>query len=466
MTPGTIFISHRAEYGSLVRDLKKVIETTSRGSIKVFISEELPRGERWRAAIKSQLEDAESLFLVYGAAYEDWSWCFYEAGFFAGVDAAGKQSRRTYCIARSNVAAPGPLNDLQMVTDKEQFIADLVEIYDRNEVKYDPVKLRDSVDKVAIGLFRKLDEFESYPRVYFLANDRDFGNSPELPAGSMVTGDKVFLTQLFGIGKERILWDEITKADWGDRTPQEQLFFSKWVDETKRIIRAARQNRFIAPQTVLIVSGGHRFRFLLYQARIQGDGSYCCEFLVINEVGGPALGLSPRLLALLTTIRLGFRFRYELIQHFDKDSHELTDTERRIRIQEIPRIIDNLTTESYTRGNITLEDLQSAFDDGEAERLGKLASYWPILKENLYGALGVSADGKILSNEGLIGSNLERYWIAFDSLRLLNIEFLSRCCARVSRMMMKSEEELKLNAETLEKNLRMLSPPFKREVAA
>ena len=72
--PGTIFISHRAEYASLVRQLKKVIETTSLGQIDVVISEDLSGAEDWREAIKSQLERAKYLFLVYGAPYEDWSW--------------------------------------------------------------------------------------------------------------------------------------------------------------------------------------------------------------------------------------------------------------------------------------------------------------------------------------------------------------------------------------------------------
>jgi hypothetical protein len=41
MTPGTVFISHRAEYGKLVRELEKAIEKNSRGKIDVFISEEV-----------------------------------------------------------------------------------------------------------------------------------------------------------------------------------------------------------------------------------------------------------------------------------------------------------------------------------------------------------------------------------------------------------------------------------------
>ena len=59
MTPGTIFISHRALYASLVKELKRAIETTSRGQIRVFISEQLRGADNWREAIKWQLADVE-----------------------------------------------------------------------------------------------------------------------------------------------------------------------------------------------------------------------------------------------------------------------------------------------------------------------------------------------------------------------------------------------------------------------
>ncbi len=465
MTPGTIFVSHRAEYGSLVKDLKRAIETTSRGKIRVFISEELRGAEDWREAIKSQLRDAQNLFLVYGAPYEDWSWCFYEAGFFAGVDAGEKNPRRIYCISRPNVPPPGPLGELQMVTDIEGLMKDLIEIYDENKVDYNPVQLRQSVCEAGKRLFRQLDEFVSYPRVYFAVDDSDFGAAADMPASAMLKGDKVLLTQLFGIGRDAVRWDEIARAS-DDRTPQEQLFVSKWVEETKRIILAARQNRFKAPQTVLIGRAGMRVRFLPYQARIQGDGVFCCEFLVIDEVGGPTLGLPRNLLALLTTLRLAFRFRYELIKRFAHEPDRLSEADRRARIEEIPRIIESLMVESESRGNISLEDLQGAFDDEEtADRIGKLMSYWPFLQEELYSSLGLSSDGKLLSDQGLIGPNLIKYRQAFDSMRLLNLEFLSLCCARVSRMMLRTPEELKKNAEALENNVLALSEPPMRPAA-
>ena len=466
MTPGTIFISHRAQYAGLVKELKKAIETTSRGQIVVFISEELRGADDWREAIKSQLANAQSLFLVYGAPYEDWSWCFYEAGYFAGIDAGQTQPRRIYCISRPNVPAPGPLSELQMVTDIDGLLNDLIEIFDQNKVTYNPVQLRQTICEAGRGLFRQLEEFSGYSRVYFVANDSDFGAAADLPAGAMLKGDKAVLTQLFGIGKDAVSWDEVANVASSDRTPQEQMFFCKWIEETKGIILAARKQSFKPPQTVLIARAGLRVRFLLYQARIQGDGSYCCEFLVVDEVGGPVLGSKPRMLALLTSVRLGFRFRYELIKHFENEPDRLSDADRRARIIEIPRIIDNLTTESVSRGNITPEDLQAAFDnEDDADRIGKLVSYWPFLQGQLYSSLGLSADGKPVSEQGLIGPNLQTYRLAFESLQLLNLEFLSICCARISRMMLRTPEELKKNAEVLESNVRALSGLLTRSAA-
>ena len=76
--------------------------------------------------------------------------------------------------------------------------------------------------------------------------------------------------------------------------------------------------------------------------------------------------------------------------------------------------------------------------------------YWEGLKEHLYGALGLSPDGKVISDQGLIGPNLEKYRLAFEALRLSNIEFLSRCCARVSGIMTRPEEELQNNAKIID----------------
>ena len=118
--------------------------------------------------------------------------------------------------------------------------------------------------------------------------------------------------------------------------------------------------------------------------------------------------------------------------------------------------MDDLTTESDARGITTLQDLQSAFEVDEAIRIGKLAAYWPIVKQDLYEALGVARDGTPVSDQGLTGENLEKYRLAFETMQMINTEFLSRSCSRISQIMTKQERYLNKNAETIERNLRSL----------
>lgn len=461
MAPAPVFISHRSEYGRVARSLKQVIETASHGQIDVFISEDIPRGNEWRAAVEKHLRDGQSLFLIYGAPYEDWSWCFYEAGYFAAVNSPSSD-RHIYCLIRPDVSPPGPLSHLQMVTSKEQLIKELIDIFQRNAIEFDAVELRRMVGKFEQGLFGEIRQFDGYPRVCFVASDVEFAKG-EIPAASVFTGDDNVLGDLFTIQAASVPWGRIHKLAYSEAGKQN--FIYKWLEETAEIILAARENQFMAPQAVLIGRGGRRYRTLLYRARIQGDGTYCCEFLAIEEVGGPLTGLPIRQLSLLTGIRMGYRFRSEVIQKFSNDFDILSSEERQRRIEQIPRTIEDLTVELRTRGNISSEDFLAAFDEAESERLSILLDYWPLLTRELYKSLGLAPDGKTVVRPGLTGPDVERYRTAFNAMRLLNIEYLSRCCARVSQMMKRSEQELSQGAKALEDAVRALAGPDLKSAA-
>jgi hypothetical protein len=468
MSPVRIFISHRAEYAGVAQDLKEAIELapqrgeleapaqTSQKRVEVFLSEDIPHGNQWLLAIKEHLREAKGLILIYGAPYEDWSWCFYEAGYFAAVD-PGASNRRIYCIVRPTVPIPGPLSDLQAVKGRDDLIRALTDIYELNGVEVDAGKLRTLVTGLENRLFGQLTEFEGYRRVHFIAPDAEFGANGEIPGNARLTGDDTVLGDLFRFHSNSVRWADVVAAA---HTPAaEENFVPKWIEETTTIIVAARRNEFIAPQTVLIGRAGRRWRTLLHRARIQADGTYSCEFLAIEDVGGPTVGLSSQQLSLLNSIRMGFRFRSEVIKKFPYDFHVLSQEDRRARIQEIPRVIENLTVESKTHGDISMENLLTAFDDKEGERLQKLVGYWPTLQRELYKSMGLSSDGKTVLREGLLGPDVERFRTAFNALKLLNIEFLSRCCARVPRMMKKSERELSDSAKQIDQAVRALTRP-------
>lgn len=455
MAPNPIFISHRFEYGRIARAMKKVIETASHGQIDVFISEDIPRGNEWRPAIEHHLRTAQSLFLLYGAPYEDWSWCFYEAGYFFAAKPAATD-RRIFCLIRPNVTPPGPLSHLQMLTNKDQLMKELIGIFERSAIDVDTNELRGLVGKLDCGLFGEIREFDGYPRVHFVASDADLAHG-EIPPAAQFTGDDNVLGDLFTVQARSVPWCKVQKL--ANTDTGRQNFVYKWLEETAQIVLAARENEFIAPQAVLIGRGGRRYRTLLHRARVQGDGEYRCEFLAIEEVGGPLTGLSSKQLSLLTAIRMGYRFRSEIIQKFPADFDAQSSDERERRILQIPRVIEDLTVESRTRGNISTEDFLAAFDDIETEKMSRLLDYWPILAREMFKSLGLSNDGKAVIRPGLVGSDVERYRTVLKAMRLLNIEFLSRSCARVAQMMKRSEQELTDNGALLEDAVKALIDP-------
>ena len=446
-----VFISHRAEYATQVRALKNAIQDCSNAKVRVFISEDIPHSEEWRKKIESQLRETSSLLLVYGTPEEDWSWCFYEAGFFAGLPVGEDSKRGIYCIIRPNVPIPGPLGHLQAVKGPDELIDAVQEIYRASGVDCDTGELRDATQKVCRQLYSRLEKYRGHPRVYLTIKEADLDNLTAIPPTATLCGDPLILGLYFGLNKQSAEWREIVEGD-GDLDEVDRVFFLKWLHETQDSILKARKGRIQVAQTVLIARGGaNRCRFLLDEARIQPDGDYVCEFLVLNEVGGRPGGLSKQELAVLTSIRMGLRFRYELIEAFRNLPMEgLPPAERRKRIEDIRDIMDNLTTEADTRGFFAPGDFFGAFEGAEKERLQQLIGKWPTIEQAINESLGISDKGKIISKDGLTGPNIKKFQSALEGLRLMNLEFLSRCCQWASRRNLVNEDELRANGQQLD----------------
>ena len=80
-----IFVSHK----SADKNLAQSIVTLLKGymdNVSFFVSEDIEKGEEWRANIETALKDADFLLLVYTDATYDWSWCLYEAILFDEID--------------------------------------------------------------------------------------------------------------------------------------------------------------------------------------------------------------------------------------------------------------------------------------------------------------------------------------------------------------------------------------------
>jgi len=451
MKPGTIFISHRSEYADLVKALKAVIQETAQGQLNVFISEDIPKADDWRDELEKNLREAENLFLIYGAPYEDWSWCFYETGYFAAQPPRDGRERRIFCVKRKEIAVPSPLNHLQAVADEKELVRVIIDIYRQNKVDFDANDLLERVKTIGRRLFGKIAELRGYSRVIVSINNDELDAATGVPADAILESDTTTITQLFGLAAAKVQWGEITKSA-GDLIGNEKIFFEKWLAETAKVIRASRENTVVAPQTVLIARrGGKRYRLLLYHMRRQGNDVSVFEFLAVDEVGGPTVRLPGPLLSLLTGVRMGFRFRYELIDEFaDLDWEGLPPNERQCRVGEFQTILQNLMAESDARGNVDIseQNFYSAFDRNSAPRMRKLIANWDPIYAELTRTLGILGNAKI--SKDMVAENIKRFRDTLEALRFLNLEFLTRTCDCVTRMISVPAEELDANALKLD----------------
>jgi len=465
----TVFISHRTEYAQQARALKSAI--VSSGNIKVFTSEDLPHGKEWRPRLEKSLTESGYLFLLYGSPDEDWSWCFYEAGYFAA-----KRPEAIFCVRRPDVDPPGPLEHIQSVTDANGLIKAVQRLFEENAIEFDAGELRERIEKVGRRLFGELHSYFGYERIYFSVNSSEFDASLSLPAdvpgagsgspmydvagrippGACVAGSPPLLRDLFGIHKDEIKWSDLTDAIGTDRVDNDRVFYQKWLDETAEIIVAARRNRFKPPQSILLArNGSKRCRFLLYQARVRADESYSCEFLVIDDVGGPAVGLTGELLALLTSIRMSFRFRYDIVERFEGMSTQSLSSDQRKKIAlQVHTLLSDMTAEALRRGYLDRAHLLNSFEEVERNRVSKLLNYWTVLKTELYAALGLSLDGSVVATDGLAGPKLTRFRDALETVKLMNQEFLFRACGQLSKKMFLTADQLAEHRAELDRQMK------------
>jgi hypothetical protein len=103
----SIFASHSHEYQELARDFKRSIESIqSRVPLKVYISEEMPGGAKWRSLVRSELRVASVFVLLYPHSGMRMDWCSYELGVFQQ-----DKDRPIVCIRNIDIPIPPDITD-------------------------------------------------------------------------------------------------------------------------------------------------------------------------------------------------------------------------------------------------------------------------------------------------------------------------------------------------------------------
>ena len=107
--------------------------------------------------------------------------------------------------------------------------------------------------------------------------------------------------------------------------------------------------------------------------------------------------------------------------------------------------------ESDARGNVDIseQNFYSAFDRVSAPRMRKLIANWDPIYAKLTQTLAILGDAK--TSKEVAAETIKRFRDTLEALRFLNLEFLSRTCDCVTKMISVPADEMETNAVKLDR---------------
>jgi hypothetical protein len=362
-----IFFSHKHQDEPVTNDIISLLRTHT-DNLKCFISEDIEKGTPWRKAINEHLTSSSFLVLVFTDPEQDWGWCLYETGFFDALSQIPNEAhaRRIYCLHNPLTTPPSQIADLQSipatVKNVSQWLVELFEVTKTRE------EFRDKIPELSAkicGLFAAPRKLVYSPKsVNLVLKCSSLGSPDDLPDDTIIQGNVALIQELFGTGTGRIDWKSAKSRFIKFRNSAEVN-----LNAMKEISRAAfcicTDNQVLPIQgTIFVGQGPKRYRPGISYAREVSIQTIECEILLIEEVGGQLQNVDKNLGALLTSIRMAVRIRWEIVRPFSSNIRPLSRDPAKLR-SDLQTCLNNIFSEAEFRGTYSSADLVTAFESEE-----------------------------------------------------------------------------------------------------
>jgi hypothetical protein len=380
-----IFVSYKIGHGRAARALLEPFELYSNGRVLFDDNPKWPflcemaglQGRPYKDLIHAALEDTHWFFLLLPDASIDRSWTMFEAGFFRRAMQSGD---RLICIHHPTVKPAGPLEDFERVIATHD---ELISLYRHLLCEPDAIlgmgainaRLKDEhLDPHINKLIEWIQPTPELKRHYYVSyldikldqrhpiNTRDDLLSAQIVAGNDI--DRIFGSSL--VFSERIQ-DEAKversqsehgvtlKEIIGNEEDLSEHF--EWLDALMKTLRFIFKNKEPAPIEAIIRGVNSRFYQPVLQTvrRRSYDNALVSAHISLHEkINTPILRAPGNLEALSTALRLGYRFRWEVIEEF-------RNVESSADVVRIEHALERMEQESRERN--LLRPAMNDFDD-------------------------------------------------------------------------------------------------------
>jgi hypothetical protein len=234
-------------------------------------------------------------------------------------------------------------------------------------------------------------------------------------------------------GKALELFDFMeAPSTWGKlrSTIQESTGDGRWREELFHVIRKiATKRRFSPIQAVFQSHDGKMYRPVVHAIDHRGNREGTIEFFYITfseEIGAMDPSEMPQnIFVLVTALRFAFRFRWEVLEKFNKGGLTEADVER------LDCALERIETDWFSRGMSDENVLRASFSPRDAGRLAKMSGQWRGLRNREgTGELDVAIEKK----------DLEKIPELLAGIIPLNQEFLEMATNRFAELVRDKSE--------------------------
>ncbi len=385
-----VFISHISEEGNIALLLKEVISRDFREHVKVFVSSDhtsIDAGAIWLTTLKDALAQADAVIILCSNASVQRPWVQFELG------GAWLRGTPVIPICHATMTAkdlPIPLSWLEALNLRDP--ADLPRLYARlSKLLQSPFtpQIQD-LDKVKARIDElekdfqdtHIHQYERYIDVLIpppgkLARD-------SIPLNAQVESNEVSL-EIFGLrGTARRVWGDIEAVA---RKRKDR----RWLEQLEGCISQASRNEGFRHVQAIFHTDAGSYQPQLAKKVTLPDGSNRFHVHFVETTVAPLMEVQNDLGTLVTLLRLGMRFRFEVLERFRKRIKAMGPRELEASRGEILKqlrcAIEIIETDAESRGSgkIDRDATVELFDsDDDLHEMAQMSEIWSTVRAKLF----------------------------------------------------------------------------------
>jgi hypothetical protein len=432
-----LFISHKSKDKKAAEEIRGKLKDYGGDSLHVFISERIDAGQEWSAEIRENLENADYLLLLYTDPSEEWDWCLFEAGFFAGGGKGGKTG--LVCLHSTRDNPPKPLQQWQSVRvdeiDKMSNFLKKLFTGIHSELVGSPEKLQTLATQITDALLqtgkRKLP---SQWITEFVTVSLDPAQVQELNETGRVPGealcgleDRESVT-IFGIGRGQCTIGRLEEG-------LEEHYREWWLKGLGESLRAASLNRTPIPRIPILysLSTEKDYHVILHRVDRFSDESVIFCLLFVERIPENRDEQTPELRLTGDMLKLARSFRWKILTRFRREISVLKrypEREEQIKscLDSLKCSMDWVAGEATRLDLLTPDDVIEAFEDQEdKEKIEEIITkIWPTVFSKL--------------NHGIETQDLDEVLDGLNGMLRLNKDYMVRSAGRYQQLLEKLPE--------------------------